>query len=144
VWKVFEHLRGRQALFGTPLPASPKAFATHMLVWAQAQAAANSETNSGFPTRVPGNLTTRLVAVFFLFAFFFFSAGGKHICHFVRCLLTSGAIRCFLVGLMAKRCGTLCSRQGFALRPRRKCRRRWSRQGLQARWRNRQWMLRGP
>lgn len=77
VWKVFEHLRGRQALFGTPLPASPKAFATHMLVWAQAQAAANSETNSGFPTRVPGNLTTRLVAVFFLFAIFFFSAGGK-------------------------------------------------------------------
>jgi len=62
VWKVFEHLRGRQALFGTPLPASPRAFATHMLVWAQEQASVNRETNPGFPTRMPGDLTTRFAS----------------------------------------------------------------------------------
>jgi hypothetical protein len=71
VWKVFELLRGRQALFGTPLPACPKAFATHMLVWAQAQTAKNSETNSGFPTGVPCNLTTRLDAVLVFYSRFF-------------------------------------------------------------------------
>ena len=58
VWKVFEHLRGRSALFGVPMPVNPTAFAKELLAWAQAQAQANHKANRiAFPDRVPNNLT---------------------------------------------------------------------------------------
>jgi hypothetical protein len=63
VWKIFEHLRGRHALFGAPIPMSPTMFATEMLAWAQRQCALNHEASAAFPARVPHDLTTRYCMV---------------------------------------------------------------------------------
>jgi len=65
VWKVFEHLRGRKALFGAPLPNSPTAFATEMLLWSQKQSKFNHEADPMFPLRIPSDLTSRFLSILF-------------------------------------------------------------------------------
>lgn len=63
VWKVFEHLRGKQAMSGLcdVLPKTPTHFAKEMLTWAQNQTELNHEKNSVFPLRKPTDLTERCV-----------------------------------------------------------------------------------
>jgi hypothetical protein len=59
VWKIFEYIRGKQALFGEPLPETTTDFAKMMLTWAEKQVDINHEKDNGFPLRKPHDLTDR-------------------------------------------------------------------------------------